>query len=84
MKDIRIADPIIMELTNSPILKIRKPMNAPGIRIKKRTALAAPSESTREPLSKNGVKNRDNENTIQILNLTTIWLFFSVLSTSQL
>jgi hypothetical protein len=59
-------------------------MNAPGIKIKKSTALAAPIESPREPLSKNGVKNRDNENTIQILNLTTIWLFFSVLSTSQL
>jgi hypothetical protein len=59
-------------------------MNAPGIKIKKSTALAAPIESPREPLSKNGVKNRANENTIQILNLTTIWLIFSVLSTSQL
>jgi len=84
MKDISIADPIIMELDNLPILKIFKPMNAPGIRIKKSTARAAPTESAKEPLSKNGVKNRDNENTIQILNLTTIWLFFSVLSTSQL
>ena len=84
MKDISTAEPIIMALTNSLILKILKPMNAPGIKIKKRTALAAPTESPKEPLSKNGVKNRDNESTIQILNLTTIWLFFSVLSTSQL
>ena len=84
MKEIRTAEPINMALTNSRVLKIIKPMNAPGIKIKKSTALAAPIESAKEPLSKNGVKNRDNENTIQILNLTTIWLFFSVLSTSQL
>ena len=84
MKDIRTAEPIIIALTNSPILKIFKPMNAPGIRIKKSTARAAPTESPKEPLSKNGVRNRANENTIQILNLTTILLFFSVLSTSQL
>ena len=84
MKDIRTAEPIIMALTNSPILKIFKPMNAPGIRIKKSTARAALTESPKEPLSKNGVRNRANENTIQILNLTTILLFFSVLSTSQL
>ena len=84
MKDIRTAEPIIIELINSPILKIFKPVNAPGIRIKKSTARAAPTESPKEPLSKNGVRNRANENTIQILNLTTILLFFSVLSTSQL
>ena len=84
MKDIRTAEPIITALTNSLILKIFKPMNAPGIRIKKSTARAAPTESPKEPLSKNGVRNRANENTIQILNLTTILLFFSVLSTSQL
>ena len=84
MKDIRTAEPIMIALTNSPILKIFKPMNAPGIRIKKSTARAAPTESPKEPLSKNGVKNRANENTIQILNLTAILLFFSVLSTSQL
>ena len=84
MKDIRTAEPIIIALINSPILKIFKPMNAPGIKIKKSTAPAAPTESPKEPLSKNGVRNRANENTIQILNLTTILLFFSVLSTSQL
>ena len=84
MKEIRTADPINMALTNSRLLKIFKPMNAPGIRIKKSTARAAPTESPKEPLSKNGVRNRVNENTIQILNLTTILLFFSVLSTSQL
>ena len=84
MKDIRTAEPIIIALTNSRILKIFKPMNAPGIRIKKSTTRAAPTESPSEPLSKNGVRNRANENTIQILNLTTILLFFSVLSTSQL
>ena len=84
MKDISMADPIIMELTNSRILRTFKPINAPGIKIKKRTALAAPSESPKEPLSKNGGKNRNNEKTTQILNLITIWLFFSVLSTSQL
>ena len=84
MKDIRTAEPIIIALTNSLILKIFKPMNAPGIKIKKSTARAAPTESPKEPLSKNGVRNRANENTIQILNLTTILLFFSVLSTSQL
>jgi hypothetical protein len=84
MKDIRTAEPIIIALTNSPTLKIFKPMNAPGIKIKKSTARAAPTESPKEPLSKNGVRNRANENTIQILNLTTILLFFSVLSTSQL
>ena len=84
MKDIRTAEPIMIALTNSPILKIFKPMNAPGIKIKKSTARAAPTESPKEPLSKNGVRNRANENTIQILNLTTILLFFSVLSTSQL
>ena len=84
MKDIRTAEPINMALTNSRVLKIIKPMNAPGIKIKKSTARAAPTESAKEPLSKNGVRNRANENTIQILNLTTIWLFFSVLSTSQL
>ena len=80
----RTAEPIIIALTNPPILKIFKPMNAPGIKIKKSTARAAPTESPKEPLSKNGVRNRDSENTIQILNLTTILLFFSVLSTSQL
>ena len=84
MKDIRTAEPIIIALTNSLILIIFKPMNAPGIKIKKSTARAAPTESPKEPLSKNGVRNRANENTIQILNLTTILLFFSVLSTSQL
>ena len=71
MKDISIADPIIMELTNSRILRIFKPTNAPGIKIKKRTDLAAPIESPREPLSKNGVKNRSSERTNQILNLAT-------------
>ena len=84
MKDIRTAEPIIIAVTNSPILKIFNPKNAPGIKIKKSTARAAPTESPKEPLSKNGVRNRANENTIQILNLTTILLFFSVLSTSQL
>ena len=84
MNDISIADPIIMELDNSRILRIVKPIKAPGIKIRKRTALAAPIESPSEPLSKNGVRNRANENTIQILHLTTILLFFSVLSTSQL
>ena len=84
MKDIRTDEPIIIALTNSPILKIFKPMNAPGIKIKKRTDLAAPIESPSEPLSKNGVRNKASENTIQILNLTAILLFFSVLSTSQL
>ena len=84
MKEIRTAEPINMALTNSRLLKIFKPMNAPGIRIKKSTARAAPTESPKEPLSKNGVRNRANENTIQILNLTTILPFFSVLSTSQL
>ena len=84
MKDISMADPIIMELGNSRILRIVKPIKAPGIKIRKRTALAAPIESPSEPLSKNGVRNRANENTIQILNLTAILLFFSVLSTSQL
>jgi hypothetical protein len=59
-------------------------MNAPGIKIKKSTTRAAPTESPKEPLSKNGVKNSDSERTNQILNLTTMWLFFSVLSTSQL
>ena len=73
-----------MELTNSRILRIFKHTNAPGIKIKKSTDLAATIESPSEPLSKNGVKNRDSERTNQILNLTTIWLFFSVLSTSQL
>ena len=84
MKEIRTAEPINMALTNSRVLKIIKPMNAPGIKIKKSTARAATTESRKEPLSKNGVRNRANENTIQILNLTTILLFFSVLSTSQL
>jgi UDP-4-amino-4-deoxy-L-arabinose-oxoglutarate aminotransferase len=59
-------------------------MKAPGIRIRKRTALAAPNESPKDPLSKNGVKNRADESTNQILNLMTILRFFSVLSTSQL
>jgi hypothetical protein len=59
-------------------------MNAPGIKIKKSTTLAAPIESPNEPLSKNGVKNRDNENTIQILNLMRVLRFSRVLSTSQL
>ena len=71
MNDISIADPIIMELTNSRNLRIFKPTNAPGIKIKKRTDLAAPIESTSEPLSKNGVKNRSSERTNQILNLAT-------------
>jgi Rad3-related DNA helicase len=47
-------------------------MNAPGIKIKKSTALAAPIESPREPLSKNGVKNRDNENMIKDLGQTIL------------
>jgi dTDP-4-amino-4,6-dideoxygalactose transaminase len=84
IKEAITAEPIMVELVSSRILKIFNPIKAPGIRIKKRTALAAPKESPKEPLSKNGVKNRDNESTNQILNLTTIWLFFSVLSTSQL
>ena len=61
-----------------------KPIKVPGIRIKKRTTLAAPKESRKEPLSKNGVKNRADESSSQILNLMTILRFFSVLSTSQL
>ncbi len=69
MKEISIADPIIMELGNSRILKIIKPIKAPGIKIIKRTALAAPIESPSDPLSKNGVKNSDIERTNQILNL---------------
>jgi hypothetical protein len=84
IKEIRTAEPIIIELVSSRILKIFNPIKAPGIRIKKRTALAAPKESPKEPLSKNGVKNRDIERTNQILNLTTKLRFFSVLSTSQL
>jgi hypothetical protein len=84
MKDIRTADPIIMELVNSRNLKIFNPIKAPGIKIKKSTALAAPTESPKDPLSKNGVKNRADESTNQILNLMTILRFFSVLSTSQL
>ena len=71
MKDISIADPIIMELDNSRILRNFKPTNAPGIKIRKRTALAAPIESPSEPLSKNGVKNSESERTNQILNLMT-------------
>jgi hypothetical protein len=84
IKEIITAEPIIMELVSSGILKSLKPIKVPGIRIKKRTALAAPKESPKEPLSKNGVKNRANESTNQILNLMTILRFFSVLSTSQL
>jgi hypothetical protein len=84
IKEIITAEPIIVELFSSRILKILNPIKAPGIRIKKRTALAAPKESPKDPLSKNGVKNRDNESTNQILNLMTILRFFSVLSTSQL
>jgi len=71
MKDVTIADPIIMELDNSRNLRIVKPINAPGIKIRKRTALAAPIESPSDPLSKNGVKNSDSERTNQILNLMT-------------
>ena len=71
MKDISIADPIIMELDNSRFLRIVKPIKAPGIKIRKRTALAAPIESPSEPLSKNGVKNSDSERTNQTLNLMT-------------
>jgi hypothetical protein len=84
IKEIRTAEPIIMELGRSLIVRIFKPIKAPGIRIKKRTALAAPKESPKEPLSKNVVKNRADESTNQILNLMTILRFFSVLSTSQL
>jgi hypothetical protein len=84
IKEIITAEPIIIELVSSRILKIFNPIKAPGIRIKKRTALAAPKESPKEPLSKNGVKNRADESTNQILNLMTILRFFSVLSTSQL
>ena len=71
MKDISIADPIIMELGNSRILRIVRPIKAPGIKIRKRTDIAAPIESPSEPLSKNGVKNSDSERTNQILNLMT-------------
>jgi hypothetical protein len=83
-KDKRIDDPIIVALTNSRLLKNLKPIKAPGIKIKKRTTRVALKESLKEPLSKNDVKNRDEVITPQILNLTNIWLFFSVLSTSQL
>ena len=81
MKDICIADPIIMALTNSLILKIFKPMNDPGIKIKKSTARAAPTESPKEPLSKNGVKNRINESKTQTLNLkrgNNTWIFLCI------
>jgi hypothetical protein len=84
IKEIITTEPIIIELVRSRILKIFNPIKAPGIRIMKRTALAAPMESPKEPLSKNGVKNRADESTNQILNLMTILRFFSVLSTSQL
>ena len=84
IREISTAEPIIMELLSSRILKIFNPIKAPGIRIRKRTALAAPRESPKEPLSKNGVKNRADESTNQILNLMTILRFSSVLSTSQL
>ena len=84
IREIRTVEPIIMELGSSRILKIFNPIKAPGIRIKKRTALAAPKESPKELLSKKGVKNRADKTTNQILNLMTILRFFSVLSTSQL
>ena len=84
MNDISIADPIIMELGNSRILRIFKPIKAPGIKIRKRTALAAPIESPSEPLSKNGVKNSESERITQILSLMRILRFSRVLSTSQL
>ena len=84
IKEIITAEPIIIELVSSRILKIFNPIKAPGIRIKKRTALAAPEESPKEPLSKNGVNNSESESSSQILNLMTILRFFSVLSTSQL
>ena len=84
IKEIVTAEPIIIELVRSRIFKIFNPIKAPGIRIRKRTALAAPKESPKDPLSKNGVKNRDIERTNQILNLMTILRFLSVLSTSQL
>ena len=71
MKDISIADPIIMELTNSLILRIFIPIKAPGMKIKKSTTLVAISESPKEPLSRNDVKNRDSERTNQRLNLMT-------------
>ena len=71
MKEISIADPMIIELGSSRILRIVKPIKAPGIKIRKRTALAAPIELPSEPLSKNGVKNSDSERTTQILNLMT-------------
>jgi hypothetical protein len=71
MKEIRIADPIIMELARSRNLRIIKPIKAPGIKIKKTTVLAENTESPKEPLSKNAVKNRDIERTNQILNLMT-------------
>ena len=71
MKEISIADPIIMELDNSRILRIVKPISVPGSKIRKRTVPAAPTESPSEPLSKNGVKNSDSERTNQILNLMT-------------
>ena len=71
MKDISIAEPIMMELGNSRILRIVKPIKAPGIKIRKRTVLAAPIESPSEPLSINGVKNSEIERTNQILNLMT-------------
>ena len=84
MKDISTADPIIMELAKSRILRIVKPTKAPGIKIKKSTEMVETMESRSEPLSKNGVKNRADESTNQTLNLMTILRFFSVLSTSQL
>ncbi len=84
IREIRTAEPIIMELVSSRNLKIFNPIKAPGIRIRKRTALAAPKESPKDRLSKNGVKNRADESTNKILNLMTILRFFSVLSTSQL
>lgn len=58
IREISTAEPMIMELVSSRILKIFNPIKDPGISIKKRTALAAPKESPKEPLSKNGVKNR--------------------------
>ena len=84
MKDISIADPIIMELGNSRILRILRPIKAPGIKIRNRADLVVPTELARDALSRNEGKKIANGSITQILNLMRILRFARVLSTSQL
>ena len=71
-------------LKSSRIRNKTNPINAPGIRIRKRADRVVQAELAKDALSRNEGKEIARESITQILNLMRILRFSRVLSTSQL